>query len=354
MFYRLFFLIFLWASPTFSLNLEKLDLKLSYPWGMTWIDSTKLLITQKKSAEIVLYDTENNTSIKIKHQIPIAVFGQGGLLDIISEGNIVWVTCSIMKKSHLTTAIFKSRLENNLLVDTELIFVAEPYILNAKHFGSRLAIQGDYLFASIGERGKGLIAQDPSNAIGSIIRIHKDGSVPNDNPYVDNPDWLPQVFQIGVRNPQGMSIDPLTNKVYISNHGPKGGDFIGPVLKETNYGWKRVAWGGTNYSGTKVGKGNAWEPGLLKPEHIWVPSIGIGGIKFYQGDAFPEWKNSLLVGSLKFRYLSLMPRLAEGFGVEKIIFKDKIGRIRDIEINKNGEIFLIADEYETFLFKLTP
>ena len=354
MIFRFSFLIFFWSFSCFSLTLEKLNVELSYPWGMTWIDSTKLLITEKKSKEIILFDTLNNTSTKIKHNIAVAAFGQGGLLDIISEGNTIWITCSIEKERLLTTAIFKSRLENNSLVDTELIFEALPYIINSKHFGSRMAIQGDFLFASIGERGKGMIAQDSSNAIGSIIRIYKDGSIPNDNPYINDSDWLPQIFQIGVRNPQGMSFDPITGHVYISNHGPKGGDFIGPVLKGTNYGWKRVAWGGKNYSGTEVGEGNAWEPGLLKPDHIWVPSIGVGGIKFYEGNAFPEWNNSLLVGSLKFRYLSILPRLEDGFGEEKIIFKDKIGRIRDIEINTEGEIFLIADESNTALFKLTP
>ena len=352
--YFIFFIFFIFSSSVFALNLEKYDVELSYPWGMTWVDSTNLLITQKKSKEIVLVDTKNNTSTIIKHQIPVEVRGQGGLLDIISEGNSVWVTCSIKKGPLLTTAIFKSRLENNLLIDTQLIFEALPYIGNGKHFGSRLAIQGDYLFASIGERGKGMIAQDPTNAIGSIIRIYKDGSIPNDNPYINNPDWLPQVYQIGVRNPQGMSLDPSSNTIYISNHGPKGGDFIGPVLKGTNYGWKRVAWGGINYSGTKVGEGNAWEPGLLKPDYIWLPSIGVGGIKFYPGEVVPEWNNSLLVGSLKFRYLSVVPRLEDGFGEEEIIFKNKIGRIRDIEINEDGEIFLITDEYQTTLFKLTP
>ena len=354
MFLRFLFVIFFYSFSCFSLTLEKMNVELSYPWGMTWIDSTNLLITEKKSKEIILFNTKSNTSTKIKHDIPVAAFGQGGLLDIISEGNTIWVSCSIQKEKLLTTAIFKSRLENNSLVDTKLIFEALPYISNAKHFGSRLAIKGDYLFASIGERGKGMIAQDSSNAIGSIIRIHKNGVIPNDNPYVENDNWLPQIFQIGVRNPQGMSLDPLTGEVYISNHGPKGGDFIGPVLKGTNYGWKRVAWGGKNYSGTKVGDGNAWEPGLIKPDHVWVPSIGVGGIKFYQGTVFPEWNNFLLVSSLKFQYLSFLPRLGNRFGEEQIIFKNKIGRIRDIEINQEGEIFLIADEPNTALFKLTP
>ena len=354
MFFRILFVTIFWTSSCFCLSLEKINVELNYPWGMTWIDSTKLLITEKKSKQIILYDTKTNQSKFINHTIPVQGREQGGLLDIISEGNTVWVSCSIKKDHLLTTAIFKSRLENDSLVDTELIFEALPYIGSGVHFGSRLEIQGDYLFASIGERGKGMIAQDPTNSIGSIIRIHKDGRVPHDNPYIDNPNWLPQVFQIGVRNPQGMSIDPLTKTIYISNHGPKGGDFVGPVIKGTNYGWKRVGWGGKNYSGRQIGDGKAWEPGLLKPDYIWVPSIGVGGIKFYQGDTFPQWNNSLLVGSLKFRYLSVLPRLNNGFGEEKIIFKDKIGRIRDIEINQKGEIYLIADEYQTFLYKLVP
>ena len=335
-------------------NLQKSNLNLSYPWGMTWIDSTKLLITEKKTAQIILFDTVNNTSKIISHQIPVAAWGQGGLLDIISENDNVWITCSIMKNKLLTTAVYKSTLQNNSLVDSELIFEATPYINNAKHFGSRMTIKNEYLYISVGERGKGMIAQDSSNTVGSIVRIHKDGKIPKDNPYVFNSDWSKEIFQIGVRNPQGMDLDPLTKNIFISNHGPKGGDFIGKVIKGTNYGWKKVGWGGTNYSGTKIGDGKAWEPGLLPPDHIWVPSIGVGGIKFYTGNLFPELKNALLIGSLKFQYLSYLPRKDNGFGEEKLIFKNKIGRVRDIEVNSKGEIFLIADENNTTLYKLIP
>ena len=337
-----------------SYTLQKSNISLNYPWGLTWVDSTKLLITEKKSAKIILFDTLNNTSTVISHKIPVAAWGQGGLLDIISEGNDVWITCSIMKNKLLTTAVYKSTLNNNSLVNSELIFEAIPYINNAKHFGSRMTIKDDFLYVSIGERGKGMIAQDPSNAVGTIVRIHKDGKIPTDNPFVTNTNWSKEIFQIGVRNPQGMDLDPLTNNVFISNHGPKGGDFVGKVIKGTNYGWKRVGWGGTNYSGTKIGDGNAWKPGLLNPDHIWVPSIGVGGIKFYTHDLFPELKNSLLISSLKFQYLSYLPRDGEGFGKEQLMFKNKIGRVRDIEVNNKGEIFLIADENNTTLYKLTP
>ena len=348
-----FSLILFLSSNTSALTLEKTPISLNAAWGMTWLDDTQMLITQK-SGEIFLVDTVDHTQIEISHNIPVVQYGQGGLLDIINEGNIVWVTGSIKKDDKYTTAIFQSTLSGNKLVNTKLIYEALPYISSPYHFGSRIEILDDYLYISIGERGGGMIAQDVTNSIGSIIRLHKNGDIPNDNPYQEKESWKPELYQIGVRNPQGMSLDPISQKVFISNHGPKGGDFIGPVTAGSNYGWKQIAWGGTNYSGSKVGDGKAWEPGFLKPDFIWVPSIGVGGIKFYKGDAFPDWQGSLLVGSLKFQYLSVLHRDDQKFISEEIIFKDKIGRVRDIEINKKGEIILIADELDSHLYILKP
>ena len=346
-------LILFLYSNTSALTLEETPITLNAAWGMSWLDDTQMLITQK-SGEIFLVDTVDHTQIEISHNIPVVQYGQGGLLDIINEGNTVWVTGSIKKDVKYTTAIFQSTLSGNKLVNTKLIYEALPYISSPYHFGSRIEILDDYLYVSIGERGAGMIAQDATNSIGSIIRLHKNGDIPNDNPYQEKEGWKPELYQIGVRNPQGMSLDPLSQKVFISNHGPKGGDFIGPVIAGSNYGWKQIAWGGTNYSGSKVGDGNAWEPGFLKPDFIWVPSIGVGGIKFYKGDAFPDWQGSLLVGSLKFQYLSVLHRDDQKFISEEIIFKDEIGRVRDIEINKKGEIILIADELDSHLYILKP
>ena len=320
---------------------------------MSWLNSEELLITQK-TGEIYKVNTKNLSQSEITHEIPSTFFGQGGLLDIVTENNVVWITCSIKKGRKYTTAVYRAELKNNKLVNEELIYEALPYFDNGKHFGSRIEILDDYLFVSIGERGKGMIAQDPSNPIGSIIRIHKNGEYPEDNPFLTKNEWLPELFQIGVRNPQGMTLDPQTNSIYISNHGPKGGDFIGKVVGGSNFGWKKIGWGGTNYSGTKIGDGNAWEPGFIKPDFIWVPSIAVSGIKFYQGEAFPEWQNSLLVSSLKFQYLSVLHRKENKFVKEEVIFKDKIGRVRDIEIDQSGNIYIIADEADSNLFVLKP
>ncbi len=320
---------------------------------MSWLNSEELLITQK-TGEIYKVNTKNLSQSEITHEIPSTFFGQGGLLDIVTENNVVWITCSIKKGRKYTTAVYRAELKNNMLVNEKLIYEALPYFDNGKHFGSRIEILDDYLFVSIGERGKGMIAQDPSNTIGSIIRIHKNGEYPEDNPFLTRNEWLPELFQIGVRNPQGMTLDPQTNSIYISNHGPKGGDFIGKVVGGSNFGWKKIGWGGTNYSGTKIGDGNAWEPGFIKPDFIWVPSIAVSGIKFYQGEAFPEWQNSLLVSSLKFQYLSVLHRKDDKFVKEEVIFKDKIGRVRDIEIDQSGNIYIIADETDSNLFLLKP
>lgn len=348
-----FFSILFISTSALALSLQKTPVILDAPWGITWLDENHLLVTQK-SGEIFMINTQDYSQTPIKHKIPSVQYGQGGMLDIISEENNVWVTCSIEKDGKHTTAIYQAELSGDTLVNEKKIYEALPYIKSPYHFGSRLEIKGDYLYASIGERGEGMIAQVPTNSIGTIVRIHKNGDIPDDNPYIDNPNWLPEIYQIGVRNPQGMSLDPLSEDIFISNHGPKGGDFIGPVLAGTNYGWKHIGWGGTNYSGTKVGDGNAWEPGFLKPDFIWVPSIGVGGIKFYQGNAFPEWQNSLLVGSLKYQYLSVLHRKNNQFIEEEVIFKNEIGRVRDIEINHKGEIFLIADEFDNSLYILRP
>ena len=351
---KFFFIIYLlfFSSHAYPITLEKTPVSLKNPWGMSWTDD-HLLITQK-SGEIFLVNTNDYTKTKIDHQIPFVQHGQGGLLDIASEKNIVWVSGSIKKNGKYTTAIYRAELKNNTLINEKLIYEALPYFSNGKHFGSRIEILDDHLYASIGERGKGMIAQDFSNPIGAIIRIHKNGELPDDNPFISGNNWLPELYQIGVRNPQGMTLDPQTNSIYISNHGPKVGDFIGKVVSGSNYGWKKIGWGGTNYSGTKIGDGNAWEPGFIKPDFIWVPSIAVSGIKFYSGHAFPQWQNSLLVSSLKYQYLSVLHRKNNKFTKEEIIFKDKIGRVRDIEIDQLGYIYIIADETDSNLFVLKP
>ena len=299
------------SSPAISdenINLIQISQGLYEPWGMSFIDDDNLLITEK-TGDIVLLDMKDGSKHRIEHELEFYYYGQGGLLDILYHDGYVYVSYSEDRGNGRTSTSIARGVFDKKKINFNNIFRAEPPISSGYHFGSRIVIKDKYLYASVGERGAGMIAQDITNHPGSIIRIHLDGTIPKDNPkFINKPDWLPEVYQIGVRNPQGMDLSSFNNKIYISNHGARGGDFFGEVRYGENYGWKIIGWGGTNYSGTKIGDGNAWEPGFLKPDFIWVPSIGIGGIKFYQGKSFPEWQNSLLIGSLKYEYLSILHR----------------------------------------------
>ena len=187
-----------------------------------------------------------------------------------------------------------------------------------------------------------MIAQDPTNHTGSIIRINLDGTVPNDNPrFQGQDDWLPEIYQIGVRNPQGLTYSKFDKKIYASNHGARGGDWFGEIKKGENYGWKILGWGGKNYSGIPIGP--KWKPGFTKAIQYWVPSIATSAITIYDGKEFKEWNGKALITSLKDQSLRKLNFKDLSNIEEEIIFKDKIGRIRDIQIHpSNGKIYFLA------------
>ena len=189
-----------------------------------------------------------------------------------------------------------------------------------------------------------MIAQDASKHPGSIIRIHLDGSIPKDNPKFEGmADWLPEIYQIGIRNPQGMALSEFDGKVYMSNHGAKGGDWFGEVKKGENYGWKILGWGGTNYSGIPIGP--KWKPGFTKAIQYWVPSIATSAITIYKGDEFNEWNSHALITSLKDKSLRKLIFDDLSNVKEEVIFKNKIGRIRDIQVHpSNGKIYLLSQD----------
>ena len=280
--------------------------------------------------------------MEVKHNLNYLVYGQGGLLDIIYQNNEVWISYSEDRGGWKTsTSIAKAKL-NRKELNFENIFQANPPIDSGYHFGSRLAIKGKFLFASAGERGQGMISQDPTKHPGSIIRIHLDGSIPNDNPkFQGKSNWQPEIYQIGVRNPQGLALSPFDKKIYMSNHGAKGGDWFGEAKKGENYGWKILGWGGTNYSGTKIGP--KWKPGFTKAIQYWVPSIAVSAITIYKGKEFQNWNGDALITSLKDKSLRKIVFNDLNNIDEQIIFKDKIGRIRDIQIHpENGKLYFLA------------
>ena len=327
---------------SFEIKLSKL-IDLENPWGSTFINNDELLVTEKYGS-IKLINLKNKKVTSINHNINFLVDGQGGLLDILYKDEFVYVSYSEDRGSgKSSTSITKGKF-NYQNINFKNIFRAEPPIKSGYHFGSRLAIKENTIFASSGERGGGMVAQDPSNHIGTIIRVHLDGSIPKDNPkFIDKPDWLPEIYQIGVRNPQGLTYSSFDEKIYASNHGARGGDWFGEIKKGENYGWKILGWGGTNYSGLPIGP--KWKPGFTKAIKYWVPSIAASAITIYKGQEFKSWEGHALITSLKDQSLRKLIFKDLSNVKEDLIFKNKIGRIRDIQVHpKTGKIYFLSED----------
>ena len=341
---KIVLIFFLVINPSLifaeNYNLKKL-VSLKSPWGSTFINNDELIITEK-GGNIKIVNVLNNNLIEVGHNLNFREHGQGGLLDIIYKNNFLWISYTEKRGDWDTsTSIARAKLNKEKLIFKN-IFQANPPIESRYHFGSRLAIKDNYLFASMGERGKGMIAQDPSKHPGSIIRIHLDGTIPKDNPKFEGKDnWLPEIYQIGVRNPQGLTFSEFDGNIYMSNHGAKGGDWFGQVKKGENYGWKVLGWGGTNYSGSPIGP--KWMPGYTKAIQYWVPSIATSAITIYNGEEFKKWKGHALITSLKDKSLRKLNFNDLSDVKEEIIFKEKIGRIRDIQVHPvSGKLYFLS------------
>ena len=332
------------SGNTYAENLKFTKIiNLDKPWGSSFINIDELIITEKKG-KIKIVNINSGEVSEVDHNLNFLKVGQGGLLDILHKDNFLWISYSEDRGDWKTsTSIAKAKLDKKEL-NFKNIFQAEPPIDSGYHFGSRLAIKDNYLFASAGERGQGMIAQDPTKHPGSIIRIHLDGSIPKDNPkFEGKTDWLPEIYQIGVRNPQGLTVSDYDGKIYLSNHGARGGDWFGEAKKGENYGWKILGWGGKNYSGTKIGP--KWKPGFTKAIQYWVPSIATSAITIYEGNEFKDWNGHALITSLKDESLRKLIFNDLSNVKEDLIFKNKVGRIRDIQVHpSNGKIFFLSED----------
>ena len=342
---KIFIFLFLFNfSNLYSseIKFEKIFDNLNKPWSLSFIDEDNVIITEKTGKLLALNLNEKKAN-EIQHNLSFISQGQGGLLDVLYNDKQVFITYSENRGNWKSSTSIAKGIFNKKKINFNNIFRAEPPINSGYHFGSRLAIKDNHLYATAGERGQGMIAQDFSKHPGSIIRINLDGSIPKDNPKFKNKkDWLPEIYQIGVRNPQGMALSPFDNKIYITNHGAKGGDWFGTANFGENYGWKILGWGGTNYSGTKIGP--KWKPGFTKAIKYWVPSIAVSAMTIYKGDTFKEWNGDALVTSLKDQSLRKLKFNENSLISEEIIFREKIGRIRDIKIQKNsGDLYLLSD-----------
>lgn len=319
---------------------------LDIPWGFTFLPDNSMLITEK-DGRIIHF--KNNKKTEISGVPEVYDRGQGGLLDIVlhpdyqSNGWIYFTYASPEgDEDGGNTALMRAKLEGSSLTNKELLYKATPNTTKGQHFGSRISFDKEgYLYFSAGERGeRDANPQDITRDNGKVYRLNDDGSVPADNPFVDEADAVKAIYSYGHRNPQGMITHPETGEIWVHEHGPKGGDEINIVKKGANYGWPVVTYG-ENYSGTPITDERS-RPEFEDPIFYWLPSIAPSGFEYVTSDIYPELKGNLLVGSLKFQYLEHL--VLDGIKIskrEKIL--DGVGRLRDVRQGPDGYIYMAVE-----------
>ncbi|MCP4471095.1 MAG: PQQ-dependent sugar dehydrogenase [Gammaproteobacteria bacterium] len=331
-----------------GIRVEQLFTGLGIPWGMTFIDRQRLLVTER-SGRPRLVDLQERSTTVLDGLPEIIAEDQGGLLDVavgpdFERDGWIYFTYSKPHNSRAATTLARARLEGLRLIDWQDLLVSDSATSHSRHFGSRIAFdhQG-HLFFGIGDRGERDAAQDLGNHIGSILRLNLDGSVPADNPFVGVAGIRDEIWSYGHRNPQGMAYDALNKRLWSIEHGPRGGDEINLILPGRNYGWPVISHGKEYWAPISVGEGKS-KPGMEQPYKVYIPSIAPSSLMIYGGKAFPEWRGNLFAGALKLHHLNRVT-LSESTAVigEERILEDLEERIRNVVEGPEGWIYFATD-----------
>lgn len=337
------------------------------PWAIAFLPGGDMLVTERPGRLRIVRNGR-----LLPDAVPgvpeVLAQGQGGLLDVavhpdFASNRLVYLSYSkpIAGAEGATTAVIRGRFENDRLHDVAEIFEAESR--GRGHYGSRIAFDGDgYVFISVGDRqvpSRGDLeahpAQDLTNHHGTINRLHDDGRVPADNPFVDQPGARPEIWSYGHRNPQGMAFHPGTGDLWSNEHGPQGGDELNRIVRGANYGWPVVGYGVNYGSGSTIHEGTQRE-GMESPVHFWVPSIATSGLMFYTGDRFPEWRGDMFVGGLAGERLARLELDGTRVVYEETLVRG-LGRVRDVRQGPDGFIYLAVDDRRggpTAIVRLEP
>lgn len=317
--------------------------ELSNPWGFVFLPDNSILINEKEGKMILFKDGKKT----IIEGVPeVYNRGQGGLLDLAlhpkyKENGWLYFTYASSEGEgdggH--TALMRAKLKDNKLIEKQLLYKATPNTTKGQHFGSRIVFDNEgYLFFTIGERGeRDINPQDITRDGGKVYRLNDDGTIPTDNPFVNETNAKKAIYTYGNRNIQGMVVHPTNGEVWTHEHGPRGGDEINIVKKGANYGWPVISYG-INYIGTTFTDKTAQE-GMEQPLHYWDPSIAPSGMAFISSDQYPGWKGDLLVGSLKFEYVDKCV-LKNGKVIKEERLLDGLGRVRTINEGPDGYIYV--------------
>ena len=332
---------------------------LEHPWGLAFLPDGRRLVTERPG-RLRLVAADGTLDPQPVTGLPtIAIHGQGGLLDValhpgFAENGLIYLSYAARGEGGVSTEVARGRLVDHRLENVEVLFRQQPKSSGGRHFGSRLVFdrQG-YLYITLGDRGEQERAQKMDDLAGKIVRLHDDGRIPADNPFVDRPGARPEIYSLGNRNVQGAALHPLTGELWAQEHGPQGGDEVNVIRAGRNYGWPVITYGVEYVVGTKIGEGTH-KPGMEQPLHVWVPSIAPSGMAFYQGDRFPRWRGDLFVGALKDQMLVRLRFDGEKRVEEERLLKGVLGRIRDVRAGPDGYLYLLTDSPDGVIARLEP
>ncbi len=337
---------------------------LDTPWSLAFLNEDTALVTERPGRLRVIEKGKLKRT-PVADTPGVVAEGQGGLLavafdpDYAEKGN-QWVYLAFSHglkssggRAPAMTKVVRGRIRDNQWEDEEILFEAphDTYRTARVHFGTRIVFDAEKnLYFSIGDRGRQDDAQNLSKPNGKIHRIRRDGSIPDDNPFVDEKGAMPSIFSYGNRNPQGISVHPGTGQVWASEHGPMGGDELNLILAGQNYGWPVITYG-KNYNGTIITE-RVRKAGMQQPAWYWKPSTAACGMDFYSGGLFPKWNNKLLVGALKYEDVRVLDIEAGRVMHEEVILKNA-GRVRDVVCGPDGAVYVVLNNPGTIL-RLTP
>jgi aldose sugar dehydrogenase len=346
-----------------SIHVRTLADGLSHPWALAFLPDGGMLVTERPGT-LRHVTAEGKVSEPIAGVPEVDARNQGGLLDValdpdFGQNRLVYLSYAEAGDGGNGTAVARGVLgeDSAALSDVEVVFRQQPKLDSTKHFGSRLVFDGEgHLFVTLGERSEEEFrgqAQDLDSHLGKIVRVHPDGAVPEDNPFVGQTGALPEIWAYGVRNVQAAAINPSTGVLWEIEHGPMGGDEVNIVEPGANYGWPIVTLG-VNYDGTPVGSGEAHADGMVDAIKTWTPVIAPSGMTFYVGDAFPEWQGDLFVGGLRATALVRLELEGDSVTGEERLLESLGLRIRDVVEGPDGALYLVTDEANGEILRVAP
>ncbi len=350
-------IVFQEKSEQAAIQVEQLAESLGVPWGMVFVGDDDILFTER-SGSVGVLSLQSGKVTQVEGVPSVMAAGQGGLLDIavapgFKPGDWIYLTYVKNKGGEGVTMLARAKLKNNAFTQWQDIFVSHSGSDTTRHYGSRIAFDGEgHIFFGVGDRGERPSAQDLTSHNGAVLRLHLDGSIPKDNPLRDNKKALPAIWSYGHRNPQGLAFDTANARLWLNEHGPRGGDEINLVLPGRNYGWPEVSYGKEYWGPFQVGEGTEKE-GIERPKKVYTPSIAPGSLLLYQGKVFSGWQGNLFSGALKLQHINRVTVNSAGELIaEERLLKDFGERIRALTEGPDGLIYFSTDSGK--ILRLTP